>query len=528
MEITTKSNTRRKERMTYDTAFTLNGKTPPRAVEVEEAVLGALMLDSNALTNTIETIQQEYFYKIENQLIFGAIRTLFEKGKQVDILTVTQQLISDGKLEEVGGTYYISQLTNRVISAAHIENHAHILAEKYIQRELIRIGTETIKESYDETNDVLELLDRTEQHLLDVSDKNLHSDYHQIGDLMKEAKDQIENAQNKDEGLVGVPTGYVGLDRLTAGLQPGTLNIIAARPAMGKTAFALSVARNMAVDFKKPVAFFSLEMTAVELVMRLIASESGISSEHLKRGDKLENWEKEKLRIKMESLKEAPIYIDDTPQLSVFELRAKCRRLKQRYNISAVFIDYLQLMQTTTETNRNSNREQEISMISRQLKALSKELSIPVVALSQLSREVEKRPGDKRPQLSDLRESGAIEQDADIVAFIYRPEYYGLTDPDEKGPVLGMADIIIAKHRSGSTDTVRLRFIKSFTRFEDVEQSVSNGLGGMSANAGFDDNGVKIIQSSMNQNNSNSGDTQSPFDAGNNPSIQDDNNDVPF
>lgn len=514
--------------MTYDTAFTLNGKTPPQATEMEEAVLGALMLDSDALTNTIETIQTEYFYKLENQLIFSAIHTLFDKGKQVDILTVVQQLTSEGKLEQAGGSYYISQLTNRVVSAAHIENHAHVLAEKYMQRELIRIGTETIRDSYDETNDVLDLLDRTEQRLLEVSDKNLHSDYHQIGDLMKDAMAKIDSAQNRDEGMVGIPTGFVALDRLTAGLQPGTLNIVAARPAMGKTAFALSMARNMAMDFAKPVAFFSLEMTAVELVMRLIASESGISSERLKKGEALNTAERELLQKRSEVLKEAPIYIDDTPQLTIFELRAKCRRLKQRFDISAVFIDYLQLMQASGEINRNGNREQEISMISRQLKALSKELSIPVVALSQLSREVEKRPGDKRPQLSDLRESGAIEQDADIVAFIYRADYYGLTEPDEKGPVLGMADIIIAKHRSGSTDTVRLRFNKSITRFENPATSFGDAGDGMVANGNFDGMRMMTIQSSMNGSTDEPGDNAFPFGNGGGMTAKDDNEEVPF
>ncbi|MDY5970023.1 MAG: replicative DNA helicase, partial [Bacteroidales bacterium] len=361
----TKNGPRRRERMSYDTAFAVNGKTPPQAVDLEEAVLGALMLDADALTNTIETIQPEYFYKPEHQYIFQAIRTLFEKGKQVDILTVAQQLASDGRLEEVGGNFYVAQLTNRVVSAAHIENHAHILAEKYMQRELIRIGTETIRDSYDNTVDVLTLLDKTEQHLLEVSDKNLHSDYHSIGEVMGAAINQIDNAQNKADTLVGLPSGYLELDRRTAGFQPGTLVIIAARPAMGKTAFALSVARNMAVEFGRPVAFFSLEMTAVELVMRLIASESHISGERLKKGERLEEWERDTLKASAEVLRNAPMYIDDTPSLTIFELRAKCRRLKQRYHVEAVFIDYLQLMQASSDMNRNANREQEISTISR-------------------------------------------------------------------------------------------------------------------------------------------------------------------
>lgn len=519
--------------MSYDMAFSLNGKVPPQAVEVEQAVLGALMLDAHALNNTIETIQPEYFYKHENELIFRAIFSLFERSKDVDILTVVQQLQSEGRLEEAGGSYYITQLTNRVISGAHIENHAHVLAEKYMQRELIRVSTETIRDAYDETQDVLQLMDRTEQNLLEVSDRNLHNNYHPIGDLMKEAMEQIENAQGSEGSTVGVPTGYSRLDNITSGLHPGTLVIIAARPAMGKTAFALSMARNMAVTFGNPVAFFSLEMTAVELVMRLIASESNISGQRLKNGSQLQNWEKEQLRVKAEMLKGAPFYIDDTPGLSIFELRAKCRRLKQRYKIQAVFLDYLQLMQSSGDMNRNGNREQEISNISRQLKALSKELEIPVVALSQLSREVEKRPGDKKPQLSDLRESGAIEQDADIVEFIYRPEYYNI-DLDDLGPTKDMADIIIAKHRAGSTGTVRLRFVSQFTRFENLEQMPTDGAtivpSSMNASAFGQSQGQFGVSSGMGANNN--FDTPAmprnddlDFDDGY-PSIRDDNNPV--
>ncbi len=500
METMNTERTFRKKRLSNEQLISIHGKIPPQAIEMEEAVLGALMLDSNALTNTIEMLQRGFFYKEDHQHIFDAIRKLFEKGKQVDILTVTQQLISDGTLEKAGGAFYLSSLTSHVVSAAHIENHAHVLAEKFMQRELIRIATETLHDSYEPTTDVLDLLDRTEQRLLEVSDKNLHSDYHQIGELMDDAITRIETAQQNEDKTVGIPTGFTNLDRMTAGLQRGTLIIIAARPAMGKTAFALSILRNMAVDFQHPVAFFSLEMTAVELVMRLIASESDISGERLKKGEKLNSWEKEQLKAKVETLKNAPIYIDDTPQLSIFELRAKCRRLKQRFGIQAVFIDYLQLMHASGDMNRNGNREQEISTISRQLKALSKELDIPVVALSQLSRQVEARP-DKRPQLSDLRESGAIEQDADIVSFIYRPEYYKIYE-DEKGSTLGMADIIIAKHRAGSIGDIRLRFKNEVTRFENLNTGTLDNYGSaLQANTNFDNsgNGAVIIPSKMNQ-----------------------------
>ena len=443
-----------KKRISYDEAFAVNGKTPPQAVELEEAVLGALMLDQNALTNTIEIIKPEYFYKPEHEIIFKAIVSLFEKTQPVDILTVVEALRSTGKLEAAGGAYYVSQLTSRVASAAHIEYHARILSQKYIQRELIRVSTETLTDSYDETTDVIELLDKTEQRLMDITENNFRRDYSDMNSLVKIAYDEIEKSQENESGVSGIPTGFTELDRMTAGFQRGTLIILAARPAMGKTAFALSIARNMAVEFDKPIAFFSLEMTG----------ESEIPADKFKKGG-LEEWQKQQLYQKSERLSTAPIYIDDTPQLTIFELRAKCRRLKQRYGIEMVFIDYLQLMHGGGD-GKNGNREQEISTISRQLKALSKELNIPILALSQLSRAVETRGGDKKPQLSDLRESGAIEQDADIVMFIYRPEYYKI-ETDDKGSTEGKADIILAKHRSGGTGDVRLRFIAKYARFEN-------------------------------------------------------------
>lgn len=505
METTPRTIAKRKERITYDQAFSLNGKTPPQSIELEEAVLGALMLDQNALNNTIQMLREEYFYRPEHQIIFRAILKLFEQSKPVDLLTVTQQLLKDGLLEQVGGSMYLSQLSNHVVSAAHIEFHARILSEKYIQREIIRISTETLTEAYDETTDVLTLLDKTEQLLMDIDEKNFHTEYRNMPDVLKSAFDRIEAAQDSDSSYSGVPSGFTDLDRTTAGFQPGTLIILAARPAMGKTAFALSIARNIAVDMKKPIAFFSLEMTAVELVMRLISSESGISGDRLKKGEKLPDWEKDQLYARSQALTDAPIYIDDTPQLTIFELRAKCRRLKQQHDIQMVFIDYLQLMQGGGEVNRNGNREQEISMISRQLKALSKELGVPVLALSQLSRAVETRGGTKKPQLSDLRESGAIEQDADIVMFIYRPEYYNLLE-DDRGSTIGMADIIIAKHRSGETGEVRLKFVSKYARFEnpDTERGASIASG-LSPNQNFDNNSqggmTLVVDSKMNYEN---------------------------
>ncbi len=494
------NDTRRTNRISYEQSFALNGNTPPQAIALEESVLGALMLDQAALINAIETLHVEYFYKMEHQVVYRAIRKLFEQSQPVDLLTVVERLRLDGELEAAGGAYAVSKLTENVVSAAHIEYHIRVLSEKFIQREMIRISTETIKEAYDETTDVVNLLDKTETKLMDINDKNFRSDYKPLGDFVGMAMDQIDEAGQKEDGLSGLESGFIGLDRMTAGFQPGTLIILAARPAMGKTACALSMARNMAIDFKKPVAFFSLEMSGQELAMRLISSESRLEGDKLKKG-RLAAYEKEQLKSGAQRLHEASnrILIDDTPQLTIFELRAKARRLKQRYDIQMIFIDYLQLMSSGSTETRNGNREQEISMISRQLKALSKELNIPVLAMSQLSRAVENRVGNK-PQLSDLRESGAIEQDADIVMFIYRPEYYNIQE-DDHGSTIGMADLIVAKHRSGGVGEVRLRFVKEFARFENPPQDGGMGgaMAGMGPNTSFDGGGTMIIDSKMNE-----------------------------
>ena len=489
-----KNNVRRKDRMSYEQAFNINGgNKPPQAVELEESVLGALMLDPNALNTAIEMLHEEYFYKPEHQVIFHAIHKLFEQNQPVDMLTVTNQLRQSGELEAAGGAYHITELTSHVVSAAHIEYYSRVLSEKYIGRELIRISTETITNAYDETTDVVDLLDKTEGRLMDINDKNFKTDFHPIGDLVFAATEQINEASERTDGLAGIPSGFVELDRITAGFHPGTLIILAARPAMGKTAFALSMARNMAIEFKKPVAFFSLEMTGVELAMRLISGEAQIPGDKLKKGE-LQPYERVQLEQRTQVLNDAKIFIDDTPQLTIYELRAKCRRLKQHHDIQMVFIDYLQLMSAGTDAmSRNGNREQEISTISRQLKALSKELGIPVLAMSQLSRAVETRGGTKKPMLSDLRESGAIEQDADLVMFIYRPEYYGIED--DNGPTAGMADIIIAKHRSGSVGEVRLRFVGKYARFENKDFVTSEQMlnSTMPQNVGFDQGGAPTI-----------------------------------
>ena len=443
------------------------GKLPPQAVDLEEAVLGARMLEQIAVNTVIDILKSDSFYKESHARIYGAISQLFQRGEPIDLLTVTHQLRKTAELELVGGPLYISQLTNRVASTANIETHARIIAQKHIQRELIRISNEIIKDAYEETSDVFDLLDKAENNLFQVAEGNIRKNYDKMSVLIKTALDQIETARQNTSGVSGVPTGFTALDRVTSGWQRSDMIVIAARPGMGKTAFVLSMARNMAVDFQVPVAVFSLEMSSVQLVQRLIASETEIDAEKLRKGS-LEDHEFHQLHQRISRIAEAPIFIDDTPALSVFELRAKCRRLKAQHGIQMVIIDYLQLM-TAGGENRSGNREQEISTISRSIKQIAKELDVPVIALSQLSRQVETRGGDKRPLLSDLRESGAIEQDADIVGFIYRPEYYGIEVDAEGNPTAGTGEIIIAKHRNGSLENVKLRFIGRLAKFTNLD-----------------------------------------------------------
>jgi replicative DNA helicase len=461
----TQDKTYGKARISTEERFLEHGKIPPQAIDLEEAVLGAIMLEQNALTSVIDILKPEVFYRDANQVIFSAILRLFGKSEPVDILTVTNALKNSGELELVGGAYYITQLTNRVASSANIEFHARILLEKYIQRSLITLSSEVIRDAFEDTTDVFDLLDKAERHLFEISETNFRRDYDTMQQLVREAIHDIQKAREHEGNLRGVPSGYTSLDRITAGWQKSDLIIIAARPGMGKTAFALSMARNIAVDFKRPVAVFSLEMSSVQLVTRLISAESRLPADKLKKGT-LQNYEWEQLNVKISDLVDAPLLIDDTPALSIFELRAKARRLKAQYNVELIVIDYIQLM--STGNDNRTNREQEISTISRNLKSLAKELDIPIITLSQLNRSVETRGGSKKPILSDLRESGAIEQDADMVLFIYRPEYYKI-DEDEKGPTSGMADILIAKHRNGALAEVRMRFIHQFARFEELE-----------------------------------------------------------
>jgi len=444
------------------------GKIPPQALDLEEAVLGAMLIDKKGVDEVIDILKPEAFYKTAHQYIFEAIYHLFESSEPIDLLTVSAALRKNGKLDAAGGDFYLVKLTQRVASSAHIEFHARIILQKFIQRSLIQISSEIIETSYKEETDVFDLLDEAESKLYDITQGNIKRSSESAQNLVIQAKKKIEEI-SKREGLSGISSGFEKLDALTSGWQPSDLVIIAARPGMGKTALTLSMARNIAVQKQTPVAFFSLEMSSVQLITRLISSETGLSSEKLRTG-RLADHEWKQLNVKVTDLEKAPLFIDDTPSLSIFDLRAKARRLASQHHIKLIFVDYLQLM-TAGTNNKSGNREQEISTISRNLKSLAKELDIPVIALSQLSRAVETRGGTKRPMLSDLRESGAIEQDADIVSFIYRPEYYDIDewDDEERTPSEGQAEFIVAKHRNGGLDNIRLRFIDHLGKFEDIE-----------------------------------------------------------
>ncbi len=460
------------------------GKIPPQAVELEEAVLGAMMIDKKGIDDVIDVLSSDAFYDQKNQEIYATIYQLFQNSEPIDLLTVSNLLKKNGKLEFVGGDFFLIRLTQKVASSAHIEFHARIILQKYIQRKLISISSEIIENAYDEGTDVFELLDDAEAKLFEVTQGNLKKSSEDAGSLVKQALKKIQEI-GKSDGMSGLETGFTKLDALTSGWQPSDLVIIAARPGMGKTAFVISMAKNMAIDFNHGVAVFSLEMSSVQLITRMISSETGLTSEKLRKGN-LAPHEWEQLNVKVKKLSDAPIFIDDTPSLSVFDLRAKARRLVSQHGVKIIVIDYLQLM--TAGGKAGGNREQEISMISRNLKALAKELEVPVIALSQLSRAVETRGGSKRPLLSDLRESGAIEQDADIVSFIFRPEYYGMTewDDDDHTPCEGQGEFIVAKHRNGGLDNIRLKFTGHLAKFSDLEEGFSSEFQS-SMNADFPD-----------------------------------------
>lgn len=443
------------------------GKLPPRDTDLEEVVLGALMLEKDAYMNVCDILTPDSFYDPVNQKIYDAISTLGLNQRPIDMITVTEQLRQNGTLKEAGGAVHLAELTARVFSAANIEFHAKIIAQKYLARRLINFASEIETDAFDESNDIEELLQRTEGKLFDISQNQLKREVMQVDPVLNLALEQIQTAANTQTGLSGLQTGYHDLDKMTSGWQNSDLIIIAARPAMGKTAFVLSMAKNMAIDYHIPIGIFTLEMANVQLVKRLISNVANLEGEKIKSGQlSAEEWDR--LNTQLRGVYGAPLYLDETPGLSITELRTKARRLVRERGVQLIMIDYLQLMNATGM--KLGSREQEVSTISRSLKGLAKELNIPIIALSQLNRSTETRE-DKRPVLSDLRESGAIEQDADIVCFIHRPEYYTKSTEDAQGnDIRGLAELIIAKHRSGAVGDVKLRFVNRFARFENWEE----------------------------------------------------------
>lgn len=457
-----------------DLTNVMYGKLPPQNKELEEAVLGAIMLEKEKLSDVLETLPKpECFYVDAHQRIFAAIRRLADNGKPVDILTVTEELRRTDELELAGGHFYITRLTMNVVSSANAVAHAHIIKEKFIQRELIRICGQIVADSFEDRSDVFTLLDDAETSLYEISNNYLRNNFTSLQDVIVETLKQIEESKNDKEDITGVPSGFPSLDAITGGWQKSDLIILAARPSVGKTAFALNLAMNAAMDPRKPggVAIFSLEMSSSQIVKRMLSAVTEVRLENITRG-RLEDYEFEQINHRMDKLARAPIFLDDQAGLNIFELRAKCRRLKTKHDIKMVVIDYLQLMHGPNE--KGGNREQEISRISRELKALAKELDIPVIALSQLSRAVEGR-NNKIPMLSDLRESGAIEQDADMVMFIYRPEYHGIENNEMGQAFSGETHINIAKHRNGKLDTVKLKAVLEYQKFVEVAGEWNGG-----------------------------------------------------
>lgn len=452
------------------------GRVPPQAVEIEEAVLGAMLIEREAATIALQLLRPDDFYKPANRHIFETLFNLYERGNPLDILTVESELRDKNLLDIVGGGGYLADLTRSVSSAANIDYHAQIISEKAIKRNLILNCNEIIKAAYDTTTDANNVLDEAEQKIFDIANTKSRSSAFAIGDILKDTLGYLEDLRGKPEGVTGVPAG-LDVDRYTSGWQNGDLIIIAARPSMGKTAFVLTAARNAALhpdeSMQANVAIFSLEMSAQQLVQRFLTMEARINAQNARTG-RLKDEDFKRLIDAAGRLFTANIFIDDTPSLSVMELRTKCRRLKSEHNIGLIVVDYLQLM--TASSRDIGNREQEIATISRGLKALAKELNVPVIALSQLSRQVEQRGGDKRPQLSDLRESGSIEQDADVVCFLYRPEYYNITTTPEGQSTAGLAELIIGKQRNGPVGSTRMYFVKEYARFERLAQNDSSDL----------------------------------------------------
>jgi replicative DNA helicase len=456
-------NEKRPQRVNLESiAEDFGGRKPPQAIDIEEAVLGALLLEPEAVPEVLDQLQADCFYKDVHKKIFEAITTLSSRNDPVDIFSVSDELNKRGQLEEVGGMAYLSQLSTKIGAAAHVEYHTKVLLQKFLQRELIAISYDVQKAAFDDSLPVDDLIDTAEEKVFTLAQRNVRNETKPITSVINRAIEQIETNQKREDGLSGVPSGYTGIDRVTFGWQAADLIILAARPSVGKTAFVLTMARNMVVDHHVPVAFFSLEMPDTQLVTRLMVSETGLPADKLRGARKMTQDEWAQLHDGLNNLSRAPMYIDDTPSLSIYEFRSKARRLVNKQHVKLIIIDYLQLM--TGPPELKGMREQEVAAISRSLKAIAKELNVPIIALSQLNRSVETRGGNKRPQLSDLRESGAIEQDADIVMFIHRPEFLGVQD-DHGFP--GETDLIIAKHRNGQVCDIKMRFLSSEVKFVD-------------------------------------------------------------
>lgn len=434
-------------------------------VELEASVLGGVLKERDALTMVVDVLKPDSFISEKHEAIYQAILLLFGKSEPIDLLTVTNQLRQSGELEFIGGPAYLAKISARKVST-HIERDARIIIQYSIQRNIVKVMDTVVNKAQEDTTDVFGLLDATEQGLRDIQEGNLNKNIPDLKLVVQKTIQELKSKEDQEAGIASVPSGFPTLDRITGGWHNTELIIIAARPGMGKTAFVVSALRNAAIDYQMPVALFSLEMSSQQVMYRLISAEAEIDSQKLRKGDlETEDWKA--MHSRLNNLDNSPIYIDDTPALSVLELRTKARRLKAFHNIKLLIVDYLQLM-TAGNGRSGMNREQEIANISRSLKTIAKELNIPVIALSQLSRSVESRP-DKKPMLSDLRESGSIEQDADVVMFLYRPEYYGLEETETGESTQGIAEVIIAKNRSGSVDTARLRFIGKYTRFAEFD-----------------------------------------------------------
>ena len=458
------------------------GNRPPQALDVEEAVLGALLIEPNCVDEAMGELTPNCFYSEKHRMIYEAMRTLVNEHAALDLLSVSQKLKDTGKLEAVGGTVFLVQLSQKVGAAAHIEYYIRILKQKCIQRELITASYEILKTSYDDAVNVDDLIDQAQTKVFAAIQNNVKKDVQEIGKVINDALEDIQKLQNSS-GLSGVPSGFESLDKITQGWQASDLIILAARPSVGKTAFVLNLARNAAVDFNMPVAIFSLEMPSIQLAKRMMVSETRLSADKFRGGEKIADWEWKQLDIQLTRLVKAPIYIDDTPSLPVMEFRSKVKKLVKQKGVRLIIVDYLQLMQGPSELR--GMREQEVAAISRTLKATAKEMNVPIIALSQLSRQSENRQGsNRRPQLSDLRESGSIEQDADMVIFIHRYDYQGLSDnPDD----VGRTQIIIAKHRNGAIADLDMRFRAEEVRFVDESESLVNQIEGISYASAMND-----------------------------------------